>query len=156
MKLEHIRKYIGYPVIVQLSDAVALGVLSRPVKAAPVCNEKGQMLLAKDGSVAPPDAKEDEVAHRPVWPIATRREGADAGAVFRFAIDEAMVSVPEVESGGVLVPGDLVHIHYKDDEETPQVLFELVVEPESVVAITRIVQGPMPEKKPSIIQPGRH
>mgnify|MGYP001593108848 CR=1 FL=1 len=160
MNIAHIRRYTGIPVIVQLRDAMALGSVSGPMQASPVCDEEGR-IRKKDGTLAAEDTKQDEVAYRPAWPIAVRRDAA-AGAEFRYAIENAMVSVHEKlpvmrsRDGGPpeLVPPEvpLVHIHYTEDNS----LFELVVEPEAIVGITCVRQGPMAEEKPSLIVPGRN
>jgi len=143
MKPEHIRRFMGIPVIVQLRDAMALGAVPGPMQAAPVCNEKGELLL-KDGSVAGKDATQDAIAYRPAWPIAVRRD-ADNAPAFRYAIEGAMISLPADDPG-------LVTIHYTED----RALYELVVEPEAIVGITCVRQGPMPEERAGLIVPGRN
>jgi len=164
MNIAHIRRYAGIPVIVQLRDAMALGHVSGPMQAAPVCNEKGEM-LKKDGSVAPKDAKPEEVAFRPAWPIAVHRDEQQSPD-FRFAIESAMVSVaehrPSLRDGEFVAgpfattpepPTIFILIHYT----AGQVLYELAVEPDAIVGITCVRQGPMAEEQESrLIVTGRN
>ncbi|HEX9642296.1 MAG TPA: hypothetical protein VGB13_13410 [Candidatus Krumholzibacteria bacterium] len=150
MKPEHIKRYIGLPVIVQLRDAMALGSVPGPMQAAPACNEQGELLM-KDGSVAPKDAKPDAISYRPAWPIAVRREGKEESPVFRFAIEGAMISMVAPLTGP-LSDAELVHIHYTEE----QTLYELAVEPAAIVGITCVRQGPMPEAQAGLILPGRN
>lgn len=130
MKVEYILRYVGAPVIVQLRDAMALGTVSGPV-------QKGERVL-KDGSPAPKDARPEDVAYRPVWPIAVRRDEAKAPE-FRYAIENAVVNIAKDTT-------TLVMIHYAEAGS----LFELVVEADAIIGITLVREGPMPEEQPLI------
>lgn len=141
MKAKYIKLYLGMPVIVQLKDAMAIGQVSGSVKPAPVTNADGAMLL-QDGSVAPKDAKSEDIAVRPVWPIAVRID-PDKSPRFRYAIEDALISVAYDDA--------LVTIHYRDPESNA--MFELAVEPEAIVGITCVRSGEMPKQESRLIRP---
>lgn len=158
MLVEQLQKYAGLTVIVQLKEAMALGAANGTAVPAPQCNAEGD-LLRKDGAVAPAGTKFEELAMRPVWPIRVQQDEAKRPE-FRFAIEGAFLAVRFVEVALFPPPQEsmtlaregkpIVHIMYPHEGA----LLELTVEPEMIVGVTVVRDGPFPkEERSRIVKP---
>ena len=158
MRIEHIKKFVGLPVIVQLKDAMALGAPRGPLQPVPCCNEQGHT-LCKDGSVATDATRPEELAMRPSWPIQVHREGdgqhAPPAPTFRYAIENAVLVYEEDPESDLSIEEDevrgLVRITYSLDQAS---IMELLIEPESIVGLTRVMHVAEPQAQSRLVQPG--
>lgn len=142
MKIEHLQKFVGLTVIVQLREAMAIGAVAGNGHLVPKCNEQGD-ILCKDGSLAIEGTTPDELAMRPNWPIKVACD--DKGhPEFRYAISDAVISIDKTAGES------LMHVMYRSGEA----LMELAVAPEQIIGITVVRTGPIEQPKSNLVLPG--
>jgi hypothetical protein len=151
MKVEHLKKFVGLTVIVQLKEAMAIGTAAGNARLVPECNEKGEM-LKKDGGVANNSTRPDELAVRPAWPIKVQRDEGNRPE-FRFAIEDAILGIEdqarELPYGAATEGDSVVHLMYRQQGA----LMELTVTPDQILGITVVRSGPVEEQESRIVKP---
>jgi len=151
MKIEHLKKFVGLQVIVQLKEAMALGAAAGTGRLVPLCNAEGD-ILCKDGSIARDGTTPDELQMRVAWPIKVQRDEGNRPE-FRFAIEDAVIALEKSDAAGAAVgyhnDDAAVHIMYGAEGA----LLELTVTAEQITGITLVRTGPIEETQPRIVRP---